>query len=66
MPRTATKTRKLHIYRVEINGEAKLVRATSRAKALKVVTKDVTVAIPDANELVDMIKQGIEVEESEA
>ena len=57
---------KIHIYLVEVNGEVKLVRTTSRAKAIKHFTKNVSARIPSADELVDLVKNDVAVEEVEA
>lgn len=60
------RTPKIHIYLVEVNGEVKLVRTTSRAKAIKHFTKNVSARIPSADELVDLVKNDVAVEEVEA
>ncbi len=61
-----TRTKKFHIYKVEVNDEIKLIRATTKAKALKVAVSNIMIAIPTPDELVDLVKQGIDVEESKA
>ena len=68
MPKTAEPKRvaKIHIYMVEINGEVKLVRTTSRAKAIKHFTKTTTAKIPTADQLVELVKNNVEVEDVEA
>ena len=62
----ATRTAKIHIYKVEVNGEIKLVRASSRSKAIKYAAKPIEAVIPSADELVDLVKQGVEVEDVDA
>lgn len=57
---------KFHIYMVEINGEVKLIRTTSRAKALKHVRTPIVATIPTVDQLVELVKQGVNVEEVEA
>jgi len=57
-----TRKVKFHIYKVEINGEIKLVRASSKAAAIRVAFSPITVSIPTPEELVDLVKQGIEVD----
>lgn len=70
MPKVATEERpkrvaKSHIYRVEINGEVKMVQTTSRAKAIRHFTKEVKATIPTQRELVELVKEGVVVEEQE-
>lgn len=61
-----TRVAKMKIYKVEVNGEVKLVRTTTRAKAIKNYTKNITAVIPTADELVELIKNDVNVEEVEA
>lgn len=66
MPKTATtekRTPKTHIYKVEVNGEVKLVSTTSRAKAIKHFTKGIIAVIPSQTELVELVKNDVVVEE---
>jgi len=56
---------KMHIYVVNINGEMKLVRTTSRSKAIKHIVMPVESHIATQDELVDLLGQQIAVEEPE-
>ena len=56
---------KVKIYKVEINGEVKLVRTTTRAKAIKNFTKDIVASIPSVDELVELIKADVSIEDIE-
>lgn len=61
----ATRTTKNHIYVVNINGEMKLIRTTSRSRAIKHVVMPVEAHIAGQDELVDLIGQQIEVQDAE-
>ena len=57
------------IYRVTngTNGTSRLVRAITKAQATHHVAKSVFAAsIPTADELVNLVKQGVEVEDTRA
>lgn len=62
----ATRVARIHIYAVNINDEVKLVRTTSRARAIKHFTRDVKAEIPSVDQLVELVKSGVEVEDVEA
>lgn len=68
MPKAEAKvkrTQKVHIYRVEVDGEVKLIRAMSRSRAKNyVLNRTVTISIPSQDELVDLIKTDIAVEDA--
>lgn len=66
MPKAESKrTAKVHIYKVEIDGEVKLVRTTSRSRAIKhFLIKDVKAAIPTQDELVELVKNDVVVEDA--
>lgn len=70
MPKTATaepkRVARIHIYMVDINGEIRMVRTTSRAKAIKHFKKGVKAEIPTPDQLVDLVKNDVAVEEFEA
>lgn len=58
------RTTKPHIYVVEIaNGEKKMVRTTSRSKAIKHVIFPIEAHIASQDELVALLGQQIDVEE---
>lgn len=66
MPKPAEKikrTPRIHIYKVEVNGEFKLVRTTSRAKAVNNYRQEIKAVIPTADELVALVKEGVNVDE---
>lgn len=60
----ATRVAKSHIYKVEIDGEVKLVRTTSRARAIKHFLKreNITASIPTQDELFELAKADVVVE----
>lgn len=60
----AVRTQKHHIYAVTVNSATRLIRALSRAKAIKHVVHPIEAVIPSAEELVDLVKQEVEVEEA--
>lgn len=59
-----TRSKRNHIYKIEINDEVKLVRATSRFKAVKHVMPKAKVVIPSADDLVKLVQDGILVEDA--
>lgn len=60
------RTAHIHIYVVTINGEPKLVRASSRARAIKAIVSPVEARIASQDDLVDLLGQGIGVENAGA
>lgn len=61
----AVRVARIKIYKVEINDEVKMVRTTTRAKAIKHFTKNISAVIPTPDELVELVKTGVNVEEVE-
>ena len=61
----AVRVARIKIYKVEINDEVKMVRTTTRAKAIKHFIKNISAVIPTPDELVELVKTGVNVEEVE-
>ena len=59
----ATRIPKIHIYKVVVGENTRLIRTTSRGKASRHCIMTVSAAIATQDELVDLLGQNVEVEE---
>ncbi len=58
---------KKRIYRVDVGGERYLVRAKTKAQAINhIVTPKVSCAVATVEDMVELLKAGVEVEDTDA
>lgn len=55
---------KVKIYRVEMNGEVRLVKATAKPQVLKYIRKGLQVDIITQEDLIDCVRNGMNIEEA--
>jgi hypothetical protein len=60
----APRTKKTHIYKVNIGEDVRLVRANTRASAIKHAVNPVEANVATQDELVHLLGQNVEVEDA--